>query len=200
MNQFALVYHWQGTDASLKPVLLTAHQGEHTPMCSLSSSFSRLSQMSCRWTHALRISGFSRPIQVTSMVSSPICMPKGSYLTMRRGGQANGYGVVEAVTTNQVSLPACGCSDSGRPFSRKLICAEYRIAVESLLQKRFSPARSVVLAYGIDEERGGVDVSFPLQSWFVWSQHPRIGCVAHPRSPFEDLWTTRIFLLGRRGG
>lgn len=41
-----------------------------------------------------------------------------------------------------------------------------RTAIESLLKKGFKPARSIVLAYGIDEERGGVDVShtirFPL--------------------------------------
>lgn len=35
----------------------------------------------------------------------------------------------------------------------------HRTAIESLLQKGFKPARSIVLAYGIDEERGGVDVS-----------------------------------------
>ena len=27
VNKFALVYHWQGSDDSLKPTLLTAHQG-----------------------------------------------------------------------------------------------------------------------------------------------------------------------------
>ena len=184
----------------MKPVLLTAHQGEHTLMFFLLSSFSRLSQMSCRSTRELRNSGFSRPIQATSMVSSLLYTPKGSYLTMQRGDQANGYGAVEAVTTNQVSLPACECSNSRRSSSRKLICAEYRIAVESLLQKGFSPARSVVLAYGIDEERGGVDVSFPLYRVVFFGLNLTPGRVAHPRSPSEDLWTTRIFLLGRRGG
>lgn len=27
VNKYALVYHWQGSDDSLKPALLTAHQG-----------------------------------------------------------------------------------------------------------------------------------------------------------------------------
>ena len=27
VNLYALVYHWQGSDDSLKPILLTAHQG-----------------------------------------------------------------------------------------------------------------------------------------------------------------------------
>lgn len=27
VNSYALAYHWQGSDTSLKPVLLTAHQG-----------------------------------------------------------------------------------------------------------------------------------------------------------------------------
>lgn len=30
VNTWALVYHWQGTNDSLKPVLLTAHQGEQS--------------------------------------------------------------------------------------------------------------------------------------------------------------------------
>lgn len=30
VNTWALVYHWQGTNDSLKPVLLTAHQGRQT--------------------------------------------------------------------------------------------------------------------------------------------------------------------------
>ena len=29
VNKYALVYHWQGSDTSLKPALLTAHQGEY---------------------------------------------------------------------------------------------------------------------------------------------------------------------------
>ena len=38
-----------------------------------------------------------------------------------------------------------------------------RIAVESLLESDFEPTRSIVLAMGIDEERGGVYVStFPI--------------------------------------
>ncbi len=28
VNKYALVYHWQGSDDSLKPALLTAHQGQ----------------------------------------------------------------------------------------------------------------------------------------------------------------------------
>lgn len=32
-----------------------------------------------------------------------------------------------------------------------------------MLQKGFKPARSIVLAYGIDEERGGVDVSYAIR-------------------------------------
>lgn len=28
VNTYALVFHWQGTDPSLKPILITAHQGQ----------------------------------------------------------------------------------------------------------------------------------------------------------------------------
>lgn len=35
------------------------------------------------------------------------------------------------------------------------------MAVETLLNNGFMPKRSIVLAYGIDEERGGEYVCFP---------------------------------------
>ncbi|THH20461.1 hypothetical protein EW146_g918 [Bondarzewia mesenterica] len=38
INRFALVYQWEGTDTSLKPVLLTAHQGEIASMFVVSST------------------------------------------------------------------------------------------------------------------------------------------------------------------
>lgn len=34
-----------------------------------------------------------------------------------------------------------------------------RTAIETLLERGFQPTRSVILAYGIDEERGGHTVS-----------------------------------------
>jgi acetylornithine deacetylase/succinyl-diaminopimelate desuccinylase-like protein len=34
-----------------------------------------------------------------------------------------------------------------------------RTAIETLLERGFKPTRSIILAYGIDEERGGPTVS-----------------------------------------
>ena len=38
-NTYALIYHWQGSNDALKPILLTAHQGEYLCLsCILRSS------------------------------------------------------------------------------------------------------------------------------------------------------------------
>lgn len=37
---------------------------------------------------------------------------------------------------------------------------DIRTTVETLLEHGFEPTRTIVLAYGIDEERGGISVSF----------------------------------------
>ncbi|ETW79160.1 Metallo peptidase M20 [Heterobasidion irregulare TC 32-1] len=100
VNQFALVYHWQGTDASLKPVLLTAHQ-DVVPV---------------------------DPRTADQWIQPPYSGYFDGEWIWGRGSCDDKSGLIASLT-----------------------------AVESLLQKRFSPARSVVLAYGIDEERGGVD-------------------------------------------
>lgn len=41
-------------------------------------------------------------------------------------------------------------------------CSILRISVEKLLERGFEPKRTVVLAFGIDEERSGVDVGVPI--------------------------------------
>ncbi|KAI0742034.1 carboxypeptidase S [Daedaleopsis nitida] len=99
VNKYALVYHWQGTDESLKPALLTAHQ-DVVPVEPLTKD---------QW-HQPPFSGYY----------------DGEYI-WGRGSCDDKPGLVGTLT-----------------------------AIEELLRLNFTPTRSFVLAYGIDEERGGV--------------------------------------------
>jgi len=42
VNTYGLVYHWKGSDPELKPLLLTAHQGEKLSFRSLIGSGIRI--------------------------------------------------------------------------------------------------------------------------------------------------------------
>ncbi|KZV74556.1 carboxypeptidase S [Peniophora sp. CONT] len=97
INTYALVIHWQGTDDSLKPILLTGHQ-DTVPV---------LEDTLDQWLHP----PFS-----------------GDYDGTWIWGRGS-------------------CDDSGSTASLS--------AIETLLKIGFKPKRSIVLAYGIDEERGG---------------------------------------------
>ncbi|KAH8116257.1 Zn-dependent exopeptidase [Phellopilus nigrolimitatus] len=99
VNSYALVFHWQGSDISLKPILLTAHQ-DVVPVEPETAS---------HWVHP-PYSGFF----------------DGKYI-WGRGSCDDKSGLIASMT-----------------------------AIETLLDNGFKPERSIVLAFGIDEERGGV--------------------------------------------
>ncbi|THH32060.1 hypothetical protein EUX98_g2143 [Antrodiella citrinella] len=99
VNSYALVYHWQGTDPSLKPILLTAHQ-DVVPV---------------------------DPHTLDQWLQPPYSGFYDGKWIWGRGSCDDKPGLIGSIT-----------------------------AVESLIAKGFKPKRSVVLAYGIDEERGGI--------------------------------------------
>lgn len=61
-NLYALVYHWQGSDASLKPILLTAHQGlsDHYGVSTVTNRFCRCSASGSNHIRQLGESAFLR--------------------------------------------------------------------------------------------------------------------------------------------
>ncbi|KAL5537075.1 hypothetical protein ACEPAF_898 [Sanghuangporus sanghuang] len=97
-NSFSLIFHWQGSDESLKPILLTSHQ-DVVPVEPETAS---------QWVHP-PFSGYF----------------DGEYI-WGRGSCDDKSGLIASMT-----------------------------AVETLLSAGFQPERSIVLAMGIDEERGG---------------------------------------------
>ncbi|KAI0056924.1 Zn-dependent exopeptidase [Artomyces pyxidatus] len=99
VNHFALAFHWQGRNASLKPILLTGHQ-DTVPVDPETED---------EWTHP----PFS-----------------GHY----DGEWIWGRGSVDDKSTVNGLLSA----------------------VETLLHAGFQPERTVVLGFGMDEERGGI--------------------------------------------
>ncbi|KAL1945098.1 hypothetical protein VTO73DRAFT_2718 [Trametes versicolor] len=110
VNKYALVYHWQGSDDSLKPALLTAHQ-DVVPVEPLTIDV---------WQHP-PFSGFY----------------DGEYI-WGRGSCDDKPGLIGTLT-----------------------------AVEELLRIGFKPTRSIVLAYGIDEERGGISGATAIRDYLL---------------------------------
>ncbi|EMD39230.1 hypothetical protein CERSUDRAFT_81981 [Gelatoporia subvermispora B] len=98
VNTYAMVYHWQGSDDSLLPVLLTAHE-DVVPV---------------------------EPATVDDWIHPP-------YSGVYDGTWIWGRG---------------SCDDKSSLIS-------LLISVESLIEKGFTPSRSFVLAFGIDEESAG---------------------------------------------
>ncbi|KZT65806.1 carboxypeptidase S [Daedalea quercina L-15889] len=97
-NTYALVYHWQGSDDSRKPILLTAHQ-DVVPV---------------------------EPSTADQWIQPPFSGYYDGEWIWGRGSCDDKPGLISTLTT-----------------------------VETLLSKGFQPVRSIVLAYGMDEERGG---------------------------------------------
>ncbi|TBU30546.1 carboxypeptidase S [Dichomitus squalens] len=110
VNEYALVYHWQGTNGSLKPALLTAHQ-DVVPV-----EPSTVDQ----WNHP-PFSGFF----------------DGEFI-WGRGSCDDKPGLIGSLTV-----------------------------VEELLHVGFKPARTFVLAYGIDEERGGISGATAIRDYLL---------------------------------
>ncbi|THH17830.1 hypothetical protein EW146_g3048 [Bondarzewia mesenterica] len=115
INRFALVYQWEGTDTSLKPVLLTAHQ-DVVPV---------------------------DPQTVDQWIQPPYSGYYDGEWIWGRGSCDDKSGLIGSLT-----------------------------AVESLLQEGFKPSRTVVLAYGIDEERGGVDGATHIRDYLLAQYGP----------------------------
>ncbi|EMD39017.1 hypothetical protein CERSUDRAFT_93058 [Gelatoporia subvermispora B] len=113
VNTYALVYHWQGTDDTLKPMLLTAHQ-DVVPIEPLTAD---------EWVHP-PFSGYYDG-------------GKGEWI-WGRGSCDDKPGLIGSLTT-----------------------------VETLLEKGFQPRRTVVLAYGIDEERGGISGATAIRNYLL---------------------------------
>ncbi|KAG1786028.1 carboxypeptidase S [Suillus plorans] len=95
---YALVYHWQGTDTSLKPLLLAAHM-DVVPT---------LAATEANW------------------INPPFSGYYDGEWIWGRGSCDDKPGVIGIMT-----------------------------AIEALLEQGFKPTRTVILAFGIDEERGG---------------------------------------------
>ncbi|KAI0358307.1 carboxypeptidase S [Trametes cingulata] len=110
VNKYALVYHWQGSNDTLKPALLTAHQ-DVVPVEPLTIN---------QWEHP-PFSGYY----------------DGEYI-WGRGSCDDKPGLIGTMT-----------------------------AVEELLRIGFKPARSIVLAYGIDEERGGISGATAIRDYLL---------------------------------
>ncbi|KAI0035355.1 carboxypeptidase S [Vararia minispora EC-137] len=98
INMYALVFHWQGSDESLKPIILTGHQ-DVVPVL---------------------------PDTVDQWIQPPFSGYYDGTWIWGRGSCDDKSGTLASLT-----------------------------AVETLLKQGFKPKRTVVLAYGIDEERGG---------------------------------------------
>ncbi|KZV72465.1 carboxypeptidase S [Peniophora sp. CONT] len=114
VNTYNLVYHWQGSDNSLKPLLLMGHQ-DVVPV---------------------------NPDTLDDWINPPFSGYYDGEWIWGRGSCDDKSGTIGTLT-----------------------------AIESLLQKGFEPTRTVVLAFGIDEERGGIDGAKVLKDYLV----PRYG-------------------------
>ncbi|OCH86953.1 carboxypeptidase S [Obba rivulosa] len=110
VNTYALVYHWQGTDGSLKPMLLTAHQ-DVVPV---------------------------EPLTMDDWVHPPFSGYYDGEWIWGRGSCDDKPGLIGSLTT-----------------------------VEMLLEKGFQPRRTIVLAYGIDEERGGISGATAIRDYLL---------------------------------
>ncbi|KAE9388895.1 carboxypeptidase S [Gymnopus androsaceus JB14] len=104
VNHFALIYHWTGMNTTLKPILLTAHQGKYYSL------------------HTIPVDPFSLGDWIYPPFSGHF---DGEWIFGR--GSIDCKSDVFAILT----------------------------AVELLLEQGFKPTRGVVLAFGMDEERGG---------------------------------------------
>ncbi|KAI0927139.1 hypothetical protein AcV5_007754 [Taiwanofungus camphoratus] len=110
VNIYALVYHWQGTDNALKPILLTAHQ-DVVPV---------------------------EPRTVDEWINPPFSGYYDGEWIWGRGSCDDKPGLIGSLT-----------------------------AVEKLLEQGFQPTRTIVLAYGIDEERSGISGATAIRDYLL---------------------------------
>ncbi|OJA18441.1 hypothetical protein AZE42_05816, partial [Rhizopogon vesiculosus] len=107
---YALVYHWQGADASLKPLLLAAHI-DVVPTNDATDD---------------------------DWINPPFSGYYDGEWIWGRGSCDYKPGVIGSMT-----------------------------AIETLLERGFKPTRSIILAYGIDEERGGLTGAAAIGEYLV---------------------------------
>ncbi|PCH34800.1 carboxypeptidase S [Wolfiporia cocos MD-104 SS10] len=110
VNIYALVYHWQGKDDSLKPLLLAAHQ-DVVPV---------------------------EPLTIDQWLQPPFSGYYDGEWIWGRGSCDDKSGLISTLTS-----------------------------VEKLLERGFQPTRTIVLAYGIDEERGGVSGATAIRDYLL---------------------------------
>jgi hypothetical protein len=103
VNTYALVFHWQGSDESLKPVILTGHQGESLSGLEDKQDGCLLVQMSYPCFPIPSTTGPNRLSLDTTTVSSSVA----SAFTGADRAKEHGSGVVAAVTTSRARLLRC---------------------------------------------------------------------------------------------
>ncbi|KAG8863946.1 hypothetical protein FRC20_010416 [Serendipita sp. 405] len=117
INTYGLVYHWAGSDSSLKPILLAAHQGV------FSSFVSPLEDMN-------KSSADTVPVNPTTVDKWTYPPWSGYYdgeFIWGRGSTDDKAGLISIL-----------------------------LSIETLLSSHFQPHRTVVLAFGFDEEISGI--------------------------------------------
>lgn len=73
--------------------------------------------------------------------------------SIANAAKANSSGAVVAQTTRAGSLASCALPT---PAVNSLFLTHYRITIETMISKGFKPTRTVVLAFGFDEEASGL--------------------------------------------
>lgn len=176
------MFHWQGSDTSLLPILLTAHQGAVLLRSRKLVLFLNNLQMWSQSTLRLGSNGSTHHIQATLMVNSTVqplfsrmILPKllGTWIWGR--GSCDDKGSMIAI----LYVRFC--------FMLVVLTINNRIAVEALLQHGFKPTRTIVLAFGFDEESAGteVDLLFSIfgRTWFHLLNSNLLGCWTHRSIP-----------------
>lgn len=150
VNTYGLVYHWQGTDNNLKPLLLTGHQGS-TFLAKFPSKV--LKFLRCRSRRSFDCWSMDSPslfwplwwydFRFSYVITSQSAgCPQGTYIWGRGSSDDKG---------GLISIMCVPFSFTFQPIIRFLI----RSTVEILLKHGFRPSRTIVLAFGFDEETGG---------------------------------------------
>jgi Gly-Xaa carboxypeptidase len=154
VNSLARVYHWQGSDNSLLPILLTAHLGNILCcfltclcLCRGADVVPVDSSTLAEWVHPPYSGHYDGTLSSMKLLA----------LNNKRTRKAHGFGVAVAAMISQMWFRFCtppvlsGCNLSQLKF-------HIRTTVDALLKHNFVPRRTVVLAFGIDEEASGREV------------------------------------------
>lgn len=157
VNTYGLLYEWTGSDSSLKPVLLAAHQGLFSLLLpSKLNVFILLVDVVPvdrntvdQWTHPPFSGHFDGMYIQEYLVEICLIFPD----------KVREFGDAVLGTTRAALLVFCMLRSS---ISWRIIPNYFnsrRSAIEPLLEKDFKPIRTFVLAFGFDEEVSGRRVS-----------------------------------------